>query len=208
MAVICHEYDLLFTHVPQTGGAFVSELLTQKLGGELVEPIHGTFRRTRIERPPSIRVFTVREPVSWYLSYWAHSRAAVNHPAAWPVRGMTDSKHPTHPIDVRCGHHVFARFIENVLHAFPDGFLRPVYCDFLNGSTHVLRFEHLSDDLETLLSMVGYNDPTVVRSLPDLDGDEAVRTWKSRASLPRDVELRLREVENLDGLSIPYLASP
>jgi hypothetical protein len=206
MAVVCDDHGLLFTHVPQTGASFVTDVLTGRLGGRLVEPSHGTYRRLDLETPPPIRAFSLREPVSWYRAYWVHARSAMTHPKAWPVWGLGDVQHPTHLLDTRCGHRDFAQFVGNVLRAFPNGFLRSLYCDFLNGATHVLRFERLGNDLETLLRHVGCADVTIARTTVE-DVTARMQRLEARATLPPRLEQRLRDVENLDGLSIPYIVS-
>jgi hypothetical protein len=203
MPVICRDYDLLFTHVPKTGGSFVSRILTRSLGGETIWPKHNSFRRAQIENPPSVRVFTLREPVSWYRSDWAYSRASVTEPGAWPMWEGGDVRHPTRPLDARCGDRNFAEFVRKALKEFPNGFLRSVYCDFLNGSTHVLRYEHLRQDLQTLLTIVGFQNPGIVGETPEVGVTD--QRWKNRAELPSRLEGRLRAVENLDGLIIPYV---
>jgi hypothetical protein len=204
MPIVCRDFDLLFTHVPKTGGTFVQRVLIDRLGGELIHPKHDSFRRSRIVNPPTIRVFTVREPVSWYQSYWAYAHSSVRDSRAWPVWEGGYAGHPTRPLDQRCGHSDFAEFVRNALRVFPNGFLRSVYCDFLNGATHALRCEHLREDLATLLETVGYPDPSIVRTMDDAGPTEA--RWKRKANLPDRLERRLRTVENLDGLTIPYVS--
>jgi hypothetical protein len=205
MPLICREHDLLFTPVPETADTFVQRVLERDLGGERTcGPEHASFRSLQIENPPSIRFFTVREPVDWYRSYWAHARASMKHPKAWPIWAGGDVRHPTLPLDERCGHRDFAHFVRNALRVFPEGFLRSVYCDFLNGSTHVLRYEHLREHLEALLEMVGHENPAVVHEMPN----ETIHDgWRRQAVLPRQLERELRDIENLDGLSIPYVGS-
>jgi hypothetical protein len=203
MPILCRDYDLLFTHIPKTGGTFVQRVLVGHLGGKLLYPKHDSFRRSNLEDPPAIRVFTVREPLSWYQSYWAYAHASLRHAGAWPVWEGGNPGHPTRPLDDRCGARNFAPFVRRALAEFPNGFLRSVYCDFLNGSTHALRCEHLREDMEALLELVGYADPSIVRTMADAGPTDA--KWKRKAVLPRPLQRRLRDVENLDGLVIPYI---
>jgi hypothetical protein len=141
--------------------------------------------------------------VSWYQSYWAYAHASLGDSRAWPVWEGGNTGHPTRPLDLRCGHADFAAFVRRALREFPNGFLRSVYCDFLNGTTHALRCERLREDMEALLELVGYDDPSIVRDMPDA-GPTAAR-WKGKAVLPPRLERRLIEVENLDGLEVPYI---
>jgi hypothetical protein len=203
MAILCRDYDLLFTLVPRTGGAFVRHVLTSRLGGEVLSAQHLTIRQTMLDDPPSTRVFTMREPVEWYRSYWAHSRASVAHPAAWPI---WPGDEPTRSLDRLGGHRTFAGFVRKALREFPNGFVRSLYCDYLNGATHVLRSEQLHADLESLLELVGYDNPAVVHELSD--GSTAENAWKGQALLAPDLEAQLRDVENLEGLEFPYVTPP
>lgn len=204
MAIICAEYDLMFTHVPKTGGTFVQRVLRGKLGGNAVGPKHASVRWTGLRELPSIRAFVVREPVSWYRSYWAYARQAMRDRNAWPVWEGGRRSHPTKRLDERCGAPDFEGLVRNSLREFPDGFLRSTYCDFLNGSTHAIRNERMRDDLAALLEMVGFAEPGIVHKMPDVHvtGDK----WKSRAVLPPELEEELVATENLDGLDIPYLS--
>ena len=204
MPVIARDYDVMCTHVPKAGGSFVQRVMLRHLGGQLIYPKHASFRRSHIDDPPTIRVFVVRDPVSWYRSYWAFAHASLRDPRAWPVWEGGNPGHPTQPLDRRCGHPNFAQFVRRALAEFPNGFLRSVYCDFLNGSTHVLRLEHLREDMETLLEIVGFEDPAIVRTMPDVL--KTAPRWKRRAVMPPRLERRLREVENLDGLTLPAVA--
>jgi len=112
--------------------------------------------------------------------------------------------HPTYPIDRTGGAPQFDRFIRKVLKEFPNGFVRSMYCDFLNGSTHALRTSHLADDLEILLKIVGFEHPAVVREYPR--ANEGSSAFRQEAVLPPELEERIREVDNLDGLVFPYVA--
>jgi len=78
-----------------------------------------------------------------------------------------------------------------------------MYCDFLNGTTHALRSEHLTRDLEWLLRDVGFERPELVREIPRVN--ETRRTPQNVVTSTPELEARLREVDNLDGLLIPYV---
>jgi hypothetical protein len=204
--ILCRDYDLLFSHVPKNGGTFVERVLFQHLDGERVGRKHHSYRRveSKLDPVPSIRVFTMREPLSWYKSYWAHARAVTKRGSAWPIWEAGDPDHPTNPIDRTGGAPNFERFIRKVLKNFPNGFVRSMYCNFLNGSTHVLRTSYLTDDLEKLLELVGYANPSIVRDWPVANA--GVKAFKEQAVLPPRLEARITEVDNLDGLTFPYVA--
>jgi len=204
MPVICDKYDLYFTHVPKAGGSFVERFLRQQMDGRRVGPRHATYRWCPPERPVTYRVFVVREPVSWYKSYWAYARAATK-PSAWPIWEAGDKRHPTHRLDLTGGAPTFERFVRKVLREFPNGYVRAMYCDFLNGSTHALRTERLYDDFEWLLGAVGFENPGVIRKWPH--ANETPTQFSEQAVLPIELEDELREVDNLEGLLFPFVPS-
>jgi len=203
MPILCENYDLFFTHVPKTGGMFVSSVLVEHMGGEQVGTRHATYRVAPPPRDVGHRVFVVRDPVSWYKSYWAWARGKVRHQAAWPIWAGGDRFHPTYRLDVTGGARTFPRFVQKMLTEFPNGFVRSMYCDFLNGTTHALRSEHLTRDLEWLLRDVGFERPELVREMPRVN--ETRRTKGNVVTIAPKLEARLREVDNLDGLLIPYV---
>ncbi|MDQ3738433.1 MAG: hypothetical protein M3337_04615 [Actinomycetota bacterium] len=166
---------------------------------------HATYRLWPPERPLTYRVFVVRDPVSWYRSYWAYARAATERASAWPIWEAGDKRHPTYRLDVTGGARTFERFVRKVLKEFPHGYVRAMYCDFLNGTTHALRAERLYDDLEWLLGEVGYKNPSVIRKWPR--ANETAGRFKDQATLPADLEAELRETDNLEGLLIPFVPS-
>ena len=151
MAVYCEPYDLFVTHVPKTGGVFVEQVLINELKGQRVGGRHDTLRRIKPDPLPAVRAFVVREPIEWYRSYWSFAMQTVKTPAAWPIWGKQRGGHPTRALDSRCGSSSFETFVANVLREVPNGFVRSMYCDFLNGCTHALRTSQLRLDLEQLL---------------------------------------------------------
>jgi hypothetical protein len=205
MAIVCAKYDLLFTHVPKTGGMFVEQFLLDHLGGERIGARHFTFRRLELDDVPAVRAFVIRDPLDWYRSYWAYARSMTNHRAAWPMWSGGDPAHPTRELDIRCGSATFRGFLTKVLRHFPNGFVRSMYCDFANGATHALRAEQLNDDLEGLLQLVGFEARHLVHEQPRVNVTAPRR--KAETALPAGLADRVREVDNLDGLVFNYVAA-
>jgi hypothetical protein len=205
MALLCKDYDLLFTHVPRTGGGFVERVLRDHLGGIPVGQQHDTFRGLNLNKPPAVRVFIVRDPLSWYRSYWAYQRNVAKRNSVWPLWDDGTERHPTVELDHTCGSPSFERFVRRALDRFPNGFARSMYCKYLNGATHVMCTSQLHTDLETLLQRIGFDHPSVVRGLPLVNEGDA--GWLEKAVLSPGIEERLREVDSLEGLEFPDLAA-
>jgi hypothetical protein len=202
MAILCADYDLLFTHVPKTGGKFVERFLTEHVRGRRVGGQHASFRQLTLASSPSLRVFIVREPISWYRSYWAYQWRR-SRGRAWPIWDKGMKTHPTALLDRTCGSPDFEEFALRVLSEFPNGFVRSMYCDFLNGASHVMRTSQLTEDFEALLRLVSFDRPSLVRDRPAFNVTKS--RWKDGAVLSAETERRLREVDNLDGLGFPLL---
>jgi hypothetical protein len=205
MAILCTEYDLVFAHVPKTGGAFVEHMLVEHLGGVKVGGRHDTFRRLSLRRFPPIRAFSVREPLSWYRSYWGFQRQISKRASAWPTWDNGAGSHPTADLDRTCGSPTFEDFVLRAIDQFPNGFVRSMYCRYLNGATHVLRTSCLTEDLEALLRVVSFDRPSLARDQPRRN--ETSKVWRTRAALSEDTELRLREIDCVDGLRFPYMST-
>jgi hypothetical protein len=203
MAILCPDYDLLFAHVPRSGGLFVEHMLLEHLGGERIGRQHDTFRRLDLRRRSLIRVFTVRDPLAWYQSYWAFARHVAKRDSVWPTWDDGSRAHPTAELDRSCGRPDFEQFIRASLATFPNGFVRSMYCDYLNSATHVMRTSHLADDLEAVLRLVEFDRPSLVRDRDRVNEGETA--LKSRAVLPPEVEERILRVDNLQGLEFPYI---
>lgn len=205
MAILCPDYDLLFAHVPRTGGRFVESMLLEHLGGERVGRQHDTFRRLQLGRRSLVRVFTVRDPLPWYRSYWAFARQAAKRSSVWPTWDDGSRTHPTGELDRHCGRADFAQFVRAALGHFPNGFVRSMYCEFLNDATHVMRASHLVTDLEAVLRLVEFDRPSLVRDRHRINEGEPMQ--KDRAVLPPELEARILEIDNLDGLQFPFVVT-
>jgi hypothetical protein len=203
MAILCRDCDLLFAHVPKTGGVFVEQFLVEYLGGERVGGRHDTFRRVGLPRAPRVRAFVMREPLGWYRSYWGFQRQMSRRDSVWPIWDGGSGSHPTAELDRTCGSRHFEQFVLNALRQFPNGFVRSMYCNFLNGATHVLRTSHLAEDLESLLRVVDFDRPSLVRTRERVN--ETPAHWKDQAVLSAPTEQQVAEVDNLHGLVFPFV---
>jgi len=203
MAVLCARYDVLFAHMPRTGGRFVESVLVEHLDGRVVGDRHDTFRQLGLRQLPTVRVFTVRDALSWYRSYWAFARQTARKRSVWPTWDDGSGTHPTAELDRTCGYPDFDRFVRAALEQFPNGFVRSMHCSFLNGATHVMRLSHLAEDLEALLHLVSFERPALVRGRPPVH--EGLTRLKDKALLPEALADRVRQIDNFDGLDFPFL---
>jgi len=90
--------DLIFIHMPKTGGLWVADVLRKAAGGENVP---GTNRHIPIGEVPadlveSRKVFgTIRDPWSWYASLWQHLRNGVDGPPLLRALGCGSEDFPS-----------------------------------------------------------------------------------------------------------------
>jgi len=205
MATLCAEYDLLFTHVPRTGGLFVERMLLEHLDGTKLGRQHDTFRQLGLRQKPTVRAFIVRDALSWYRSYWAFCRQVARRGSVWPTWDDGSGTHPTAELDRTCGRPDFQRFVRAALENFPNGFVRSMYCRFLNGATHVLRNSHLAEDLEAVLRLVEFDRPSLVRDRAWVN--EGEKRLKDQTVLPPAIESMVRDIDNFDGLAFPFIVN-
>jgi hypothetical protein len=69
----------IYIHMPKTGGSWVTELLTRELGGTKLGIHHGhaSFDRLRGHELKGNTLWgTIRDPWSWYHSWWRHAMKA------------------------------------------------------------------------------------------------------------------------------------
>jgi hypothetical protein len=66
--------DFVFVHVPKTGGTFVNNLVKQHAEVEWEGPLHATYDMLPDEYRDLPAVAFVRNPFTWYPSWWEHQR--------------------------------------------------------------------------------------------------------------------------------------
>lgn len=129
-------------HTPKTGGNWIAAALTRaSITFKTLPERHATLLAIRRDFPRHRTVAFVRNPVTWWQSYWRY-------------RMMTQWE-PDHPVDKKCQAGEFPRFMENVLRHCPD------YCSDLLESyvgppsaqvDFIGKFENLKADFVTSLS--------------------------------------------------------
>jgi len=144
----------IFYHIPKTGGVWVREAMRNagltlrycRAAGETHEwgltvdhavpaDVWPRYKRGK-------RAFCfVRLPVDWYRSYWCYSHA----------RGARDRRFPIE----RVWSEDSDEWVNNVLRAFPGGFLTRLYRYYVDDVDYVGRTETLAADLVRVLRQAG-----------------------------------------------------
>ena len=151
--------NLVIYHIPKCGGTWVKVALEN--AGVRYRPV----RNVKGEHPfnlkiahatpdvvvPSAKrgrmgVAFVREPVAWYTSYWSfRSRKGARRDEKFPADGLWSDD--------------FDQFVNNVLDAFPSGFVTELYQYFVGAGLEKVDFvgkqESLVDDLVHALRVAG-----------------------------------------------------
>jgi len=187
----------IFYHIPKTGGTWVEKVLSlldrEKRGDRHVwagsgrNPF-GLFRKHAVPddvRPSDkaglVSFCFVRHPVAWYRSFWMARRG-----------GPLD--HGTRFGAERYVHDSFERFVENVLRAYPRGFVTALYQCYtradVSGIDIIGRQETLRADLTRALTLAGdHVDEEVIRRTP------ARNVSRHRPPVSPNLDRRIRAAE-------------
>lgn len=150
---------IAFLHVPKTGGVWAVEAM--KAAGVELEPVGDHVRLMDLEErfPGRFRIAFVREPLSWYRSWWLHRQTHRD----WVKNAVPDNV--ALEVEPR-----FEAFIERVVAKHP-GYVSAHFEQFIGPRDHAIefvgRYERLADDLVTGLKLAGqeFNEDKL-RSLP------------------------------------------
>ena len=168
----------VFLHIPKTGGTWVSAVLRK-----LCIVHEETTRRPHMRWPEiladpkmsawrGLKPFAfVRNPVSWYRSYWAYKNRMGWEKGNW--------------IDEACSADTFAMFVLKCITKHP-GLLGQMYERHTNGVETVGRFETLREDLLRILKAER------VGELPDIP---PINASPSLPECPPDLARAIEEAE-------------
>jgi hypothetical protein len=148
----------IFLHVPKTGGKWVTRVL-EIIGAEVIPIAPHADLRSVSTFGGRIRVAFVREPLSWYQSWWRH-------------RHTFGDWNESEPLD-RFGRGSFEEFLLGVTQNLP-GFCTEFFERFTGPAEMSIefigRYETLVDDLIEALHMAGETfDEDAVRTLAPLN---------------------------------------
>ena len=185
-------------HIPKCGGTWVKVALRNaglpyrstrnvsnqhpfnlKKGHATPDMIPEPYKRRRYS------IAFVRYPVDWYTSYWAfRSRKGARRDEKFPVAGLWSDD--------------FDEFVNNVLDAYPGGFVTTLYQYYLgeNGDKvdFIGRQEYLASDLMLALNRAReVYDAAALKATPRQN--ESPAKWKRRCVLTTDTLARVADCE-------------
>jgi hypothetical protein len=152
--ILVDDLDLLFVHVPQTGGTAVRRYLVDNLGGVQVAPTHQVWEQVapRLPRPDRLRVMTaIRHPMDQTVS--SYHKLVTDHHSEFS-RGVASQRRLQQRDHVVMGDGGF----ESWFLRYRTRVFSPRWLGSVRRSTWVLRFENLEDDLHAALRSAGVSD--------------------------------------------------
>ena len=144
MAVLFND-KYWFFHIPKCGGTSVRSQIGSiarsviEAGHNHGEPIRVMEDRTQIKNSFTV----IREPVSWYRSFYAY-------------RMKTGGWKNNHFLDRMCKADTLEGFCLNVLNRSPYGYLTDLYCRYIFGVEHVLMLENIDVEFPKLMEKWGF----------------------------------------------------
>ena len=190
----------IFYHIPKTGGTWAKVAMREaglRTSGvrSVVAPHPFNLKKAHatpdtVDPKAPIGRFSfcfVRRPVAWYRSYWAfRSRKGARRDQKFPADGLWSD-------DFDC-------FINNILDAYPQGFVTTLYQYYTGAEGEKVDFvgtqENLVDDLVKALRLAGEEfDEAALRNTPR--ANESPDRWKQTADdmLTAGTLLRVLEKE-------------
>lgn len=173
-------------HIPKTGGTWVKVALknagvryrTPRWSREPhpfnLKHAHSTPDNvTPKAKAGRVGITFVRQPVTWYASYWSfRSRKGARRDEKFPADGLWSDD--------------FDRFVNNILDAYPRGFVTALYQYYTGADCEKVDFvgrqEHLADDLVRAMGLAGEPfDEVALRATPRRN--EGQSQWLRRCVL-------------------------
>jgi hypothetical protein len=185
--ILAEDYDLLFVHVPQTGGTAIRQYLQDHLGGVPVGRQHQVWEQVCRDLPHAerLRIMTcIRDPldqtVSSYHKLRSDHRGGISTGRSGERRQAQSAFVTAPDVDFE---RWFLRYRTRVY--------APRWVSSVRRSRWILRFESLDADLRAALVEAGVSDPPPlprvnVTDRPDRDFASA---YASRASQARAAAL-------------------
>jgi hypothetical protein len=139
----------IFYHIPKTGGTYFRAVIAQSFGNR--EEL-GHTHNTPLEVPNHKKytsITIVRNPLDWYKSFFRY-RTVSN----W---------RKGHFIDKHAKAKNFNKFMENMLYAYPCGYVTSRYLSVIPFVNKIFRTETLDADIQKFFKEIGKEVPKAER---------------------------------------------
>ena len=185
-------------HIPKCGGTWVKVALTNAgLPYKATRNVSGPhpFNLKKAHATPDVipepykrgrySIIFVRKPVEWYISYWSfRSRKGARRDEHFPADGLWSDD--------------FDQFVNNVLDAYPEGFVSTLYQYYVGVNADKVDFigrqERLGSDLISALEFAGEDfDKVALMTTPRKN--ESPMQWKQKCVLTTDTLARVADCE-------------
>lgn len=202
-----------FLHIHKTGGSWVRQAILAagipcRESGSEQEPrvlrVHHSLQESR----PWLEnrfVFTfVRNPLSWYQSYWCHRmttrwRGKSRYYSRFPRDTWPAAWHREHLLDTRCRAHEFETFVEKALKTGPPGYVTVLFRAYAPPGPAVDfigRQENLGGDLCRALDAAGERyDRSKLLALAPLNVLSRSGNWPALCKYAPGAAGRVRDAE-------------
>lgn len=180
-------------HVPKTGGTWVKAAMKAAgircYGVQDITNSH-PFNLLRKHATPDVApsdkfsICFVRRPIPWYISYWSFRCSGPRRDMKFPADRLLSED--------------FDEFVNNVLDAYPSGFVTALY-QYYTGEDYrkvdfIGRQENLAHDLTVGLTLAGEDfDEVALRNTPPINQSQA--EWRRRCTLSDSTRRRVLRLE-------------
>ena len=187
-----------FIHTPKTGGQWVvAALANAGVTVDRVGAVHTTPDEVEGALADRRIVFTtVRHPLSWYSSMWAHRMdeqwGPINDPEWFTPRWVEFWAEFTG----RCRAESFSEFVEKCVAFYPDGFVSALYDAYTRGCNRIARYERLTEDVFGILVEAGETfDATRLSRTQSRNVRGQSQRWRRRLTVTPEVERMVLDTE-------------
>jgi hypothetical protein len=186
--------EVVFIHIQKTGGTWIREVLTQ-LGIPWTNIINThkvryepTLAKARNIYPNHFIFSTIRNPLTWYQSYWAMKMLrATETNNRWDGTGIIELN--------QCKSNNFNEFIACVTSTCP-GHLTRKYEECLDNTVHLLRQENLTVEFTHLLHQLEIDfDTKIIHNRGPIEMNASLPEYRPQVLYTEENAKRVVETE-------------